>query len=121
MFKKILLAAMIATSVAGIATPAAATVVYVQVAPPPMRDEVVPAPRHGHVWAPGYWDWRGHKHVWHQGKWVMERRGHHYQQTKWVERDGRWTRQPARWVRGDRDGDGVPNSADRYPDNPRRN
>ena len=24
--------------------------------PPPMRYEVVPAPRPGYVWAPGYWN-----------------------------------------------------------------
>ena len=46
MIKKILFTAMIAASVGGIATPAAAAV-YIQVAPPERQVEVVPAPRHG--------------------------------------------------------------------------
>jgi hypothetical protein len=120
MIRKILLAAMIATSVVGVATPVAAAT-YVKVAPPAPREEAIPAPRRGYVWAPGYWDWSGKRHVWHGGNWVKERRGYHYQESKWEERDGRWTRHPARWSKGDRDHDGVPNSVDRQPDNPRRN
>ena len=122
MIKKILLAAMIAASVVGITTPAAAAaVVYVQIAPPPLRNEAIPEARRGHVWAPGYWDWRGQRHVWHGGMWVKERRGYHYQESRWEEHEGgRWSRHPARWSRGDRDGDGVPNRVDRFPDNPRR-
>jgi hypothetical protein len=119
MIKKILFATMIAASMGGIATPAAAAVdVFVQVAPPPMRYEAVPAPRNGQVWAPGYWDWRNNSHVWHAGNWERDRPGHHYQPTQWQERDGRWHREPSRW---DRDGDGVPNRSDRHPDNARRN
>ncbi len=120
MIKKILFTAMIAASVGGIATPAAAAV-YIQVAPPERQVEVVPAPRHGYVWAPGYWNWRGNHHVWAKGTWVRERRGYAYHSPNWVERNGRWSMERARWARADRDGDGVPNSMDRHPDNPRRN
>ena len=71
MIRKILLAAMIGTSAATVALPgiAADRVVYVQVAPPVIRQEVVPAPRRGYAWAPGYWGWRHSKHVWVRGVW----------------------------------------------------
>ena len=123
MIKNILFAAMIATSVGAITmtAPAAARDVYVRVAPPPPREEILPAPRRGHVWAPGYWDYRGKRHVWVKGNYMRERPGHRWEEHRWVERDGRWQLQRGRWARGDRDGDGVRNSQDRYPNNPRRN
>ena len=67
-----------------------ARTIVVEVAPPPARVEVVPAPRRGYVWAPGYWDWRGRKHVWRSGYWVRERRGYHYAPSRWNDRGGRW-------------------------------
>ena len=119
MIRKILLAAVLAISIGTVATPAASAVV-VRVAPPPPREEVVPAPRRGHVWSEGHWEWRGKKHHWVKGKWVKDRRGYRYNQPVWVERDGRWHWQGGGWRRGDRDGDGVPNRFDRAPDNPNR-
>jgi hypothetical protein len=89
--------------------------------PPEMRVEAVPAPRHGYVWAPGYWNYRGNQHVWAKGTWVRERPGYAYHSPKWVEHDGRWSQERAHWARHDRDGDGVPDSMDHQPDNPRRN
>ena len=136
MIRKILFAAVLGASLGGIATTAAAApAIYVQIAPPEPRYEAVPAPRHGHVWAPGYWDWRGNRHQWHAGSWQRERPGYNYQESKWVQHDnGRWSREQGRWARGDRDRDGIPNRADRdrdgdgvpthrdrHPDNPRRN
>ena len=137
MIRKILSAAMIAASLGGIgaATPAAAAIpIIVQIAPPAPRYEVVPAPRHGYVWAPGYWNWRNERHQWVAGAWVRDRPGYRYQETRWEERDGRWHMQRGNWKRhdldrdgipdkkdSDRDGDGVRNRDDRYPDNPRRN
>ncbi len=44
----------------------------IDVAPPPVRVEVVPPPRVGFVWAPGYWEWREHAHVW--VPWPLDRR-----------------------------------------------
>ncbi|MBN9542134.1 MAG: hypothetical protein J0H77_35740, partial [Alphaproteobacteria bacterium] len=38
-------------------TPAAAQVTITFGSPPPLRYEVVPAPRPGYVWAPGQWRW----------------------------------------------------------------
>ena len=67
MRNRILLAA-VALSAAIVSLPGTArTFVEVQIAPPPPRVEVVPAPRVGYVWAPGYWRWNGHRHVWING------------------------------------------------------
>ena len=38
--------------------------VDIDIAPPALRAEVVPAPRPGYVWINGYWEWRGGKHEW---------------------------------------------------------
>ena len=94
--------------------------VYFEVAPPAPRVEVVPASRAGHVWVPGFWDARGHRHVWVKGHWQRERRGYRFVEPRWEQRDNRWYLERGRWARGDRDGDGVPNSRDRAPNNPRR-
>ena len=128
-----LLAAVMAASVGNIATSAAAVDISVQIAPPTPRYEAVPPPRHGYVWVPGYWDWRGQRHVWVGGTWARERPGYSYRAPRWEQRDGRWALNRGDWVRGDRDhdgipnradrdrdGDGVPNRRDRQPDNPRR-
>jgi WXXGXW repeat (2 copies) len=148
--RKLLFAAIVSTTLAAVALPAAAAVdFYVNIAPPAPRYEVVPAPRVGYVWAPGYWDYRANRYVWSKGHWERERRGYYYHPTQWYENNGRWYRYTSRWatvpnhsryydgrtwrsgdrdhdgvpnrVDRDRDGDGVPNSRDRQPDNPRRN
>jgi hypothetical protein len=66
----------------------AAPFISVEVGPPPPRAEVVPPPRGGFVWAPGYWAWRGHAHVWVAGHWMHERRGYHWVPAHW-DQDGR--------------------------------
>ena len=95
-------------------------VITVREAPPPMRAEMVPAPRRGYVWAPGYWNWQGRHHVWHNGTWVRARQGYVYSSPAWAERDGRWEFHQGRWARGDNDGDGVRNGVDRRPNDPTR-
>ena len=119
--KKVLVSVMLAAGLLGSAAaplPALAAVdVYVRSAPPPPREERVPAARRGYAWQPGYWNWRGNRHVWTKGTWVRERKGYVYRPHEWVERDGRWNLQRGRW---DRDGDGVPNNRDRAPNNPNR-
>ena len=135
--RKVLLAALIVSSMGAVSLPASAEV-YIDVAPPPPRHEVVPAPRAGYVWAPGYCDWRGHHHVWVRGHWEREHHGMYWHPNRWVERDGRWSLEHGHWDRQryamgdrdhdgvpnrydrDRDGDGVPNRYDRAPDNPHR-
>lgn len=112
--------------------PATADVtVWLETAPPPPRYEVIPAPRAGYVWQPGYWDWRGRRHVWVGGHWVRERPGMYWHPNRWEHRNGRWYLERGRWDRerwrdhryarrGDRDRDGVPNRYDRRPNDPRR-
>ena len=100
LIRRILLCLLVALG--GVALPVASkarTAIIVEVAPPPPRVEVVPAPRAGYVWAPGYWGWRGHRHVWFNGYWIRERRGHHWQPHHWVEREGRWHFEEGRWER----------------------
>lgn len=118
-------------------TASAQVSVSINVGPPPMRYEAVPAPRRGFVWVPGYWNWEGRRHVWVGGNWVRERPGYVYSQPSWVERGGHWELQRGVWTRGDRDrdhdgvhngrdhdhdrdGDGVRNRRDDRPNNPRR-
>jgi hypothetical protein len=117
------------------------TEVYLNFGPPAVRYERAPSPRHGYVWAPGHWDWRGRQHVWVRGHWVRERPGYVYYAPRWYQDGGRWRFERERWDRGerhvyrdgdrdrdgvpnrfdrDRDGDGVPNRFDAAPNNPRR-
>ena len=62
--KALLLGLCMAASAVAVPTIASAGVsVDIDIAPPPLRVETVPPPRVGFVWAPGYWDYRGHDHV----------------------------------------------------------
>jgi hypothetical protein len=71
--------------------------VYATEAPPPLREEVIPAPRHGYVWSPGYWNWSHRKYVWSSGHYVRGRAGYHYTPARW-DRDGdRWRYYGGRW------------------------
>ena len=72
----------------------------IRVAPPPARVVVVPAPRRGYVWAPGYWRWNGKRHVWIDGHWVRERRGYLWVADRWDDRGGHWVYVPGHWERG---------------------
>jgi len=121
-FRKPLLIALCVGAFGGLSAPmtaSAAVEVYFNTAPPPLRVEAVPAPRRGYQWVPGYWEGRGQRHVWHAGYWQRERRGYHYAPPTWVERNNRWYYEQGRWNR-DTDHDGVPNAADRAPNNPTR-
>jgi hypothetical protein len=95
---RILVAALAFGAVALPAASDAAVYVDINVAPPPPRVEVVPAPRVGYVWAPGYWRWNGHHHVWANGYWVRERRGYHYAPNVWVQQNGHWHFQQGGWA-----------------------
>jgi hypothetical protein len=140
--RKALLAAIAVSSIGFIPVPASAAEIYIDVAPPAPRHEVLPAHRPGYVWQPGYWDWRNGRHVWVRGAWMRERPGMFYHPSRWEHRDGRWFFERGRWDRDryvynrpradrdrdgipnrvdrDRDGDGVPNRFDSNPNNPRR-
>ena len=62
----------------------------VEVAPPPQRVEVVPAPRAGYTWESGYWRYDHGRYVWQPGHWVVVREGHRYIPHEWVARGDRW-------------------------------
>ncbi len=118
--RKLIVGGCIAATL-GLALPAAArghVDFFVNVAPPPVRYEVVPAPRVGRAWVPGYWEWRGRGHVWVAGHYVAQRPGYYYEQPRWVSTHRGWHHVNGGW-RHDRDGDGVPNRFDRRPDDPR--
>ncbi|QOY96293.1 YXWGXW repeat-containing protein [Massilia sp. UMI-21] len=112
------LAALIAIGAAFAPVPSMAQTdfqLYIGSAPPAPIYERVPGARHGHVWAPGYWAWRGHRHAWVPGHWIAARPGYVYAPPRWQQRQGGWAMEPARWTRysPDRDRDGVPDRFER--------
>ena len=111
--------AAVAAAAALLATPAQAdnASIYVNIAPPAPMYEAVPAPRRGHMWVAGHWQWRNARYVWVPGQFVAVRAGHHYVQPRWVMYNGRWGYHGGGWQRGDADRDGVPNRYDRDRDN----
>ena len=130
--RKWLLGAVVAATLGAVPVIGSAAV-YVQIAPPDPIVEVVPAPRAGFVWAPGYYDYRYGRYYWVKGHHVREVHGKYWHPGHWVEREGRWAFVQPGW-RGERfaygtgrgyamrdsDGDGVPDRFDRAPDNPYR-
>ena len=148
MNRKTLIAATLAAgALLGLGTAAQATpavvagttygnTVYVQPAPPAPMYEAVPQARAGYIWAPGHHEWRGDRYEWTTGRWLETRQGYAWQDSRWQQRpDGSWFLSGGQWVQADahprderrwayrnrdRDGDGVPNRYDAYPDNPRR-
>ncbi|MES2974931.1 MAG: YXWGXW repeat-containing protein [Pseudomonadota bacterium] len=140
MFKKILMAGMVAATLAGASLSVMAqqrTIIITQ-QPPAARAEAVPAPRDGYEWAPGYWSYRNNDYAWVPGRWNQARRGQVWVPEKWVEKKT-WVLEAGHWERrqrggGDRDGDGIRNRNDRdrdgdgvrnrndaQPNNPNRN
>jgi hypothetical protein len=104
--RNVLLCTLIAVGSA--AMPAAAQLtINIGVAPPAPRYEIVPAPRPGYAWAPGYWRWENERHVWRNGRWLEARAGSHWVADRWEPRDGRHYYRPGKWERvadhGDRD------------------
>jgi hypothetical protein len=95
-------ALIISLSLAGsamLAPIAANAQVEITVAPPAPQVEVVPAPRVGYVWAPGYWDWRGGRHVWVGGTWVHERPGYHWVPSHWDQHGDHYRFARGHWER----------------------
>ena len=116
--RKLVLGSLVAAALGSLALPAVARTnldFYVNIAPPPVYHEVIPAPRVGMVWVPGYWDWRYGRHYWVAGHWVRPRPGYYHEPVRWHYRDGRYYRAGG-WRDSDRDG--VPNRYDRAPHNP---
>ncbi len=139
-----LAAAAISTSalvVPAVLTPAAAQAglnIVIATPPPAPVYEVIPAPRAGYVWAPGYYRWEGGRHIWTTGRWMPERVGYRWVPDRWDHGANGWYHVAGRWDRngngipdryehradnrpwGDRDHDGIPNAYDNHPYNPYR-
>ena len=99
-FRKMLLALCIATgSLASMGAMPALADVYVRIAPPEPRHEVVPVVRQGWVWVPGYWNWNGRRYVWVKGHRVRARHGSHWVEHHWIEDRGRWRMERGHWDR----------------------
>lgn len=81
------------------ATAGVAVDIGINVAPPAPRYEVVPPPRAGYVWAPGYWRWEGQRHVWVGGNWMPARRGYVYHQARWEHAHDGWRMHEGYWGR----------------------
>jgi len=96
--RTLMLASAVAAAVT--ASPAIArdsVALSINVGPPPPRVEYIPPPRHGYVWAPGYWRWNGHRHVWVKGRY-MHGRGHaQWVPDQWDRRGDRWYYQRGHW------------------------
>jgi WXXGXW repeat (2 copies) len=71
----------------------------IEVGPPPPRMEIVPPPRHGYVWSPGYWAWDGDDFVWRDGRWLAQRRGYDWEPDHWEHRDHHYQFGPGHWER----------------------
>lgn len=66
-------------------------------APPAARVEHA-APRRGHVWVGGHYDYAGDNYVWVSGRYEPERRGHRWRDHRWEVRDGVYTRIDGGWI-----------------------
>jgi hypothetical protein len=102
--RKLALLAALGIAGAGTAyTPTAAAGVAVDigidVAPPAPQYEVIPPPRAGFVWAPGYWSWEGQRHVWVRGDWMAVRPGYVYHQARWERHHDGWHLHEGYWGR----------------------
>lgn len=96
-----ILPALAAALLLGSAAPSFAGIgIDVRIAPPPPPAVVIPAPRAGFVWAPGYWQWNGGRHVWIEGRWLRARPGFHWVPEHWVARRGHYRFVAGHWARG---------------------
>jgi hypothetical protein len=87
------------TSIAAVPAAFARVDVVVQIGtpPPPPLVEVIPAPRSGYVWVPGYYAWHGDRHIWIRGRYVVERPGYAWVPDRWVQSGSRWSHQRGYW------------------------
>jgi len=69
------------------------------VPPPAARVEVVPAPRDGYTWSPGYYNWEDGQHVWVDGYWQPNRVGFVWVPDAWEHNNGRHHYYAGHWER----------------------
>ncbi len=69
------------------------------VEPPPPRVVIVPEPRDGYVWQPGYWTRQDGDWAWVDGQWIPARQDAQWVPTHWEQTpDGQWRLVPGQWV-----------------------
>ena len=75
--------------------------VYAPMAPPPLRNEVIPvAPAPGYVWIGGSWGWGGGRYNWNPGRWSMPPRpGYGWQSRPWSQGSRGWHGGGGHWGR----------------------
>lgn len=99
------LAALGVALAAGVYAPPSSAGSYVAVnigvAPPAPIYEVVPPPRVGYVWGPGYWIWSApaHRHIWVHGNWIRVRPGYIYRPPQWNRYGNGWRFREGYWGR----------------------
>ena len=95
---KLLFSTLLAAGLAGGATASQAAVdIDVNVAPPPDRVEVVPAPRPGYTWERGHWRYDNDRYVWNDGRWIEDRPGHRYEDGRWEHNGEHWRFHAGHW------------------------
>lgn len=79
--------------------PIYAAQVYVRVAPPPLRREVIPVrPGHRYVWRGGHWWWHRGRWVWARGAWVIGPHvGARWVPGHWAHHHHGWAWRPGHW------------------------
>jgi WXXGXW repeat (2 copies) len=96
--------AMCAAAIVGISvsmTAGAEVGIYLNIGPPPVRYEAVPAARAGYQWSPGYWNAKHNQHVWQAGHWERNRAGYRYAEPTWTQHDNRWQLERGHWNKGE--------------------
>ena len=96
--RKIFLTSCVITTIAAGSAMARVDVdIDIGVAPPVAPIEVVPDPRPGYVWAPGYYEWESERHVWHKGHWIEEHPGHRWVADRWDQHGNKWHHERGHW------------------------
>jgi hypothetical protein len=72
--------------------------INIQIAPPALRYEPVPAMAPGYVWAPGYWAWHDDRHIWVRGRTIVQRTGYRWEPERWEQRGNTYYQQAGRWA-----------------------
>ncbi len=98
MKKSLLLAGVLAGTLALPARADPSVSIVIGAPPPPPAFEVIPAPVAGYVWSPGYWGWHAHRHVWVPGRYVVARPGYAWVGPHWVPHGHHWRLAHGHWA-----------------------
>jgi len=95
----LLLTAALTTGIVTVSGLAAAQEeVEIDLAPPPVRVEVIPAaPSPRHFWIHGYYGWYRGAHVWYPGRYELNRTGWSWSEARWALVGRRWHFYPGHW------------------------